>query len=391
MADRRVPIGSPYDTDRTTQVSCVVSGEEVRDIEEYVFNSDVLSLGDPASVVVGNANGNWTGKLLKGQTFELYMADPGVSGGQRTRRMKGRVIKRSSSTTKDRGRTISLGAADLGWHLQRTPGPLWYKTRGKTWDQMLRDLLDPSWGFEGVSASNLLNRRLNQGRSGQVAAINQVYKAVPPPFQFEAGETIASKIIQYATRERRLLNVSADGTLQLWAPDYDQEVSYKFYLYDDSRRTKTNIKRATLDEDLEGDYTKVTCVGQIVNIAKSNPDEWNPNAGKTRGSYTPEPGTIDFERHLTFSDGDQVTAEMCAKRARWMYERGQFDAWTYTIEVSGHVQNGLFYAPDTMAYVEDTDNGVEGKFYVSSVKYSRKKDQGSVTQLVLKKPNLLSA
>lgn len=396
QVDRRQPLGDPYAVDRSTLVSCVVGGVEVPEVKEYTFSNDVLSLGDPTSVVVGDPNGKYKKKIAIGSTFELYMSDPNVDGGRRKRRLTGRVIKRQKGLTRDRGSFITLGAADIGWHLQSTPGPLWYQTKGKAWDLLLRDLLHASWKFQGVDASNLLNRKLNQGRAGEVARIAQQYKQIPPPFQVEAGEMIAAKLIHYAKRERRLLNVSADGFLQIWVPDYQQQVSYRFYLHDDERRTKNNIEEALLDESLDGHYSKVTCVGSIVNIAKSNPDSFNPNAGKVRGSFSPTKSTIDFDRHWTFSDGDQTDRTLCQQRAKWMYQRGQFDAWTYTITVAGHVQFsgdvGLFYAPDTMAYVEDSVNDVEGRFYVSAVKYIRRRDErGSLTQLTLKKPDLLAA
>jgi prophage tail gpP-like protein len=393
--DRRVPLGDPYDTDRTTQVTCVVDGEDVREVLDYTFTSDVLSLGDPCGVTIGDPHGKYIGLLAVGKTFELYMADPNVSGGQKTRRLKGRVIRRQAAVTKDRGAIITLGAADLGWHLQSTPGPLWYKTKGKTWDLLLTDLvMDPTlgWGFAGVRADNLNSRKLNQGRAGIQATTNQQYKAITPPFQIEPGETIASKIITYAKRERRLLNVSPDGYLQIWTPDYSQEIAASFYLSDDDKqRSKNNIESAMLDESIDGKYSQVTCVGQIVNIAKTNPDSYNANAGKTRGTYEPATPPINFSRHHTFSDGDQVTKDLCVARAQWVYERGLFDSWTYTIEVKGHHQNGLFYASDTMVYVKDDVSGVDDALYVASVTYKRTRDKGTRTTLVLKKPNLLAA
>jgi hypothetical protein len=61
---------------------------------------------------------------------------------------------------------------------------------------------------------------------------------------------------------------------------------------------------------------------------------------------------------------------MANDRARWKAERGLFDAWQYACQVMGHVQNGVFFEPDTGADLHDTVNGVEGAYYVSAVRYA---------------------
>jgi len=396
-----------YAGDETTKVSIKVtrpSGSipapsagnadvvECDKIESYEYTSDVLSLGDPCGFTLANPAGALTNKIRCGDLIKVFMADPNVAGGETVRKLVGRVISRRASSERQRGSLVVVGAADLGWHLQSSCARLHFRVRGKTFAELCKVFIDPSWGFAGVRLGNSANVRVKQGRAELEAQVNPAGPKPPPPvFQVEAGETVADKLLDYAQRERVLLNVSADGYLQIWTPSYDAAASYKFRYYsDDSRVKQNNVESAVLDETIDGLYTNVTCVGQVLSYQQKEHQTNNPNEGKRAASYVPSDRPLTFNRILTYGDGEAVSKAQALDRARRKYDRGLFDSWTYTVVVKGHQQGGVFYEADTMADVDDQVHGFAGKFYVSAVRYSRDRQSGTRTTLTLKKPNLLT-
>lgn len=381
----------PYATDRTAQVSVVIAGQEYGNVAQYSYDTDVLQLGDPCSVLMPNPRGVLNGKIALGDSLQFYIADPDVNGGARVQKLKGIVTSRQCSSSDGGGTVVTVGGADLGWHLANNVAPLWFRLRGIMFSALLRKVLDSSWGIIGVRAENDTNRALKLGRAGVVQAISGSIDSIIPPIQIEPGEMIADVLILYAKRERKLVNVSSDGYLQFWAPKKTGQPLYRFDLHStgDARHASNNIERVTLSEAIDGLFTEVICVGTVVRPPEVL-DPRNPNEGHFRGTHR-APATLPFVRRFTFADGDQLTKEMADDRARWKAERGLFDSWQYVIQVRGHSQNGAFFEPDTFADVDDTVNGVQGVLYVSAVRYARDLRSGQTTTLTLRKPGLLGA
>lgn len=377
---------------RLADVSVVIAGEQYDKISDYAYDTDVLQLGDPCSVRLPNPDGSLNRKIKLGDPLELYFSHPDVSGGRRVRKLKGIVTSRQVECS-DAGTSITVGGADLGWHLLNNAAPLWFRLRGIRFRTLLERVLDPSWQFSGVRTDNDTNRTLKLGRAGAVQALSGSISAIIPPIQVEPGEMIADLLILYARRARQLVNVSSDGYLQVWSPKLSPEPLYSFHLHAGVERPVNNIERATLAETIDSLYTDVICVGAVV-LPPNMPDARNPNEGRFRGTYRAPANArpLDFTRRFTFSDGDQLTKAQASDRARWKAERGLFDAWRYMAQVKGHVQNGLFYEADTGAALHDTVNGVDGNYYVSAVHYSGKTEPpGQTTMVTLRRPNLLRA
>lgn len=379
---------------RLATVSVVIGGNEYTKIAEYAYDTDVLQLGDPCSVRIPNPDGKLNGKIKLGDPLELYIAHPDVSGGRKTRKLKGLVTTRQVECTPDAGTMLTIGGADLGWHLLNNAAPLWFRLRGIRFKTLLERVLDDSWGFAGVRTDNDTNRALKLGRAGAVQALSGSISALIPPIQVEPGEMIADLLILYARRARQLVNVSSDGYLQIWTPQSNPTALYSFYLHaEPAQRSLNNIERATLYETIDSLYTDVICVGTVV-LPPNMVSATNPNEGRFRGTYRAPANArpLPFARRFTFSDGDQLTKQLANDRARWKAERGLFDAWQYTCQVMGHVQNGVFFEPDTGADLHDAVNGVEGAYYVSAVRYAGRADPpGQTTTLTFRKTNLLRA
>src|SRR5256885_6737094 len=101
---------------RMADVSVVIAGEEYPYISEYAYDTDVLQLGDPCSLRLANSKGQLNGKIKLGDSLELYFSHPNVAGGKPIRKLKGLVTSRQVDCS-DAGTTITVGGADLGWHL----------------------------------------------------------------------------------------------------------------------------------------------------------------------------------------------------------------------------------------------------------------------------------
>ena len=133
---------------------------------EFSYSSDVTQLGDPFTVSVPDPRGRYVGKFRKGQTIRLYLQNPNVDGNARTLKAIGLIVNRRVRTNRD-GTVIQLDCADLGWHLTHTDAPLWYRLSNlpnineavTLYDLLTNpDWVDPSLGFQGISADNETNR-----------------------------------------------------------------------------------------------------------------------------------------------------------------------------------------------------------------------------------------
>jgi prophage tail gpP-like protein len=382
----------PFSTDDTTRVSVVIEGTEYSNIKTYSYTSDMLTLGDPCAVEIPDPNRKLPGKIGLGGKMEFFTADPNVEGGKKIRRLLGLVTSRAAKASKKAGVAVQVAGADKGWHLAQTDAPKWFRLNGATFQVLFDKLLDPSWNFTGIDADNTANRKLNQGGAFVRAHILTPMLKFIPPVQTEIGQKIADILVEYARREKHLVNVSADGYLQFYQPDYTQPASYSFELHgaDETDHTRNNVEDAGLIETIDGVFSAVQCVWMQLRAPKQQTNT-NPNAGKFAVTYKPGTNPLPFKRRLQFSDPDQLDNEMALRRAQWKWQRGMFDAWEYTVVVKGHQQNGIFYVPDSIAQVNDTVLGVKGNYYVSAVKYERNRQVGTRTTLTLKKPNLLAA
>lgn len=389
-----------FAVDRTPKVTIEVtskdsSGKQVKytilEIKEYSYDSDILTITDPFACTVGNPEGRYIGKISPGDLVTYYMSDPDVSAGVNTPKIKGVITGISSTSDAHSGTQIMLTGADLGWFIENCPGPLWQRYRGKSFNQILSLVLDKTWGFTGVRPGNDFNRRVKLGRAG--LGLDKVPPLTnPPPIQFEPGQPISDVLVTLARRDKLLVNVSADGYLQFFQPNYNQEALYRFDFHktSESLRYFNNVESVKLTQKLDGVYTDVICIGQVA-YPPFGGTSGNVNEGKIRGRYKPATNPLMFNRTHSFSDAEQMSKTNSDLRAQWKWQRGAFDSWVYEITVKGHSQKGHFFESDTMCEVNDTVTGVVGTYYVSAVRYNRSMSKGTTTTLTIRKPGLLGA
>lgn len=380
------------------KATLVVEGTDYDKITQYSYDSDLLQVGDHWAVTLPDPKGELVGKIKKGQKAELYFEDKNIP---RTKMLTGIVTGRRAASSNRTGTGLVISGADLGWYLVNSCAPMWMRLRGTNWDKLLKKATEESaWGFKGIKFENHGNTKLKQGREGVAYLQNYTTPSYVPPIEISIGETWSDVLVRYAQRENRLLNVSSDGYLQLFEPNYKQRTSYKFTA-DRDDPSKNNIIECTEDDKLDGVYSKVICVGSVVRYVGTD-DRVNPHQGQFRGTY--EDANAEVVRLLTFADGEVYTtrpakgqrATPAQKRADWRARRELFDCYEYTVTVPQHSQWSdteqipLWYAVDTMADVNDTVLGIKGSFYITRVRFQRTA-QGTTTEVRMRKPNLLQA
>jgi hypothetical protein len=363
----------------------------------YSYSSDALALGDPFTVDIPNPRGIYTDKFLCGQTVKLYLKNPHVEGGTRTLKKTAIIVKRDQSCG-PQGRTIHLDCADLGWHLANNDAPIWYVLQGTSLYRLCKDpnWIDPSWGIRGLdvdtATDRLIKQGLNQGRRERELELQNILGTFVK-IQTEVGDSIAGTISEYARRENRLVNVSSDGYLQIYKPDYSIEPKFRIELHDlnDSSRNRNNVLDVRISEDITPKATHVICQGEQVGAYLAPNDPTDQNAARRRGDFRNQ-FALPFYKRKTFADNLGVFDVPHAKKAaQWAYERGIFESWQAVCVVRDHWQKpdggsrAWWWESNELCTVDDTLNGIQGTFWISSVRCDRTM-QGDRTTVTLRKP-----
>lgn len=363
-------------------------------VKEYAFDESVLNIGDAFSCTIANIEGEISGQIHELDPVVVYMADASVGGAARTQLYTGRVLLVEYGSDVKGGSVIMLTCYDLGWHLKSCQAIPFVNLNGITIAKLLDKAINSTWGFAGFRLENTKNVHLKQGRQGvavQLASDANI-KAVHPRIQTSPGDNWAEHLIKYARRIKRLVNVSADGYLQVFAPDYKQASSYRivYRKSTDKDRNLINVRgRPTLTLSGETKYGETRCYSTWTRAPKAY-DTTDPNAAYFHGTFTAA-ATIPFDRLYSFMDQDQLSQDMATARAEWAHQRGLFDAWVYNVTMPGSAQGGAFFAAGTMAEISDTVHKVSGLYYVVSVRRSRTIQDGTTTAMRLQKPDLLAA
>lgn len=377
-------------TSCTIEVSFRGKTYEVDEVEALDYSSDILAVGDEFHLTVVNEKKKYSDKLLIGSQVKIYLQNPEVLAGARTLKFLGRITNREANYSPQTGSVVKLTCADLGWHLLNCCAPLFYNLRKGSLDQLLdqhaqKALIDRSWGIQGVRYDNKTNRKLKQGAQAAEALRKQKLGSVYV-VQIEAGDVPFDKIVTYAKRNNRLINVSVDGYIQVFSPDYATAPHYSIRCTDTDGNN--NVIKSRMVEDLRNIYTEVECVGQQVGWQPQDPND--PNAGKRRGAWS-NSNLLPFVHRLTFADAEVYNRELSAKNALWRAQKALYESWFVEYKVYEHHSSGHWWEADTQVDVQDDELGISGALYISQVRCESSPLTGDTTTLVCRKPGLLSA
>lgn len=423
-------MADPTKADRGTTAIIEVDGlsEPLRNVRQFSVSDDYLQVGDTFSAVVPDPRHELWKKIELYAGYRFYLQNPNIDGGTPSLRQTG-VIRARGADGSSGGDSIRIRGADLGWHLQQSATPFYRLEQATMRDLVQKLILDnPGWGFKGVRSDNDLNRRLRQGRLAEQIRLTNSVQTPYQVIQINPGESIIGVIQEYARRDGLMVNVSADGYLQLSNPNYDQPTSFQVnYHPAGSAEARTNnvIGETSLDEDGDLIYTEVTVVwDQLFLGAAQGPFTANPGRhaatyyrrtnstqdvsvgtvagldGKPRPADNPiTPTTAQatplsagpkFPRRYVTSDSEPMTPEQGARRATWLAERMEFDAWVYRARLAGHSQGGKWITSDTLGAVNDSIRGVKGTLYAPSVRLDADRYGNNSTYVEMRKPGLLS-
>jgi len=408
----------PTKAERGTVATIEIDGlsEPLRNVRQFSVSDDALQVGDTFSAAVPDPRGQLYRKIELFAGYRFYLSNPNIDGGAPSLRQTG-IIRSRGMDSSGGGDCINLRGADLGWHLQQSAQPF-YRLEQATLKNLLDKLIfdTPEWGFKGLRTSNDANRKLRQGRLGaQIEFINSTLS----PFlviQITPGQRIIDVVQEYARRDGVMVNVSADGYLQLMNPNYNQPASFQV----NSHRagtldasTNNVLGTASLEENGDLLYTEVTCVwDHLFTGVQEGPFLANPGrhaATYTRSTNTSQDVAVEFggvtitsaqtmplsagpkfPRRFVFADAEPMTPEQGARRAVWQAERMEFDSFVYQARLAGHSQNGRWICSDTLATVNDTIRNVKGVLYAPSVRLDADRAGNNSTYVELRKPGLLS-
>lgn len=383
-----------------TVARVLVDGQDVPEVTKFEYTSDVLQIAETASFTVVCKDRKYRDALRLGQEVQFVMENRDVRGGAPTTRHIGNVVQRRARAEAG-GFVIDVVTADKGWHLVNNSAPLWFRLQGRTYADIFdpavfttgRDgrryyFLDPSWGFRGVywGDAAIARRRLKLG----LAVVKQQMQGAFDPLQLvqvEAGETVAEILTTFAKRINYLINMSPDGYLCVFRPHDTGEPAYSLRLRDGD--AANNVISAEVAEDATTRYTDVTVVGDPV-VPDTFVDPNDVNAQKRRGKVRHDEALPFLHRNVS-SDSDMYSSGLAQRQAEWTYRRGLFDSWSATYTVPQHHQGGLWWDADALASVGDDELGLQGNFYVQRVRCRGERGSGDTTEVLLRRPGLLSA
>lgn len=383
-----------------TTMKLLVGGWEIPDIKTFSYTEDVRQIGNPFSCEIPDPYSRNSKDVVKGAKVQVYLSNPEVNGGKETLKLTGRIRNVKQVTRRGEGRVLRVTGSDLGIHLVKSCGPLYFNLQRTTYKGLLAAVLDPSWGFRGTRLENDTNRRIILGRAQQLLGITNNGLVPLQYIGIEPGESIADVLTQVARFAGIMVNVSADGCLQGWNPNYQRAPLYQFHLHaaDEPESVKNNVDAVEVDSSADELYTHVTCVGELLfNDFKTGDD---PHAGKKRGHYK-DTSLLPYRQSLTFVDPEQEDSKASQRCAEWRSKQQQYDAWTYGVSVPYHHQGGIWYATDTIAAVDDSTNyddadpsdpvPIKGNYYVAALTMHWDEQKGGGTQLSIKRAGLLKA
>jgi hypothetical protein len=390
------------DSDRSTQMSLRIGGEEIRDIRTFSYVQDVMQLANPFSAEIPDPDSKWSRVVTRGAKAEVYLSNPDVNNGRQSLKLTGRVREVEQGTRAGTGRVLRVTGADLGYHLTRDSGPLGFALSRTTYKKLLQALIDGSWEFRGVrfGDANSLNRQIVLGRKQkllQYTANNEV------PLQYigiEPGEHISAILTDVARFSAKLLTVSADGFLQAWNPDYNRAPAYEFEYHgiDEKNRILNNIEDVSISSSADTLATDITCVGEILlQLDQVHPDD--PHPGRKIGSSR-NPVLLPYVCRETYTDTEQFSAKYCQANAEWKMKMNIFNSWAYKCSSPYHHQRGTWFAADMMVSLLDTVNhddssgiarGISGNYWIPRVELHWDKDKGGGTSFVIRHKDLLTA
>jgi prophage tail gpP-like protein len=334
--------------------------------------------------------------------------------------MSGFIDERTGSSASG-GDTIVVSGRDKCGRLLDESAPIDLKFSGLTIEQLALKIASP-W-FEKVSFSNAENRALalGIGRGAKGGRALGKKKRAPrgskkPKYyrKVEPGETRWA-VLEYFMHENDLLAWgAADGrTLIIGEPDYDQEPTFHFFhgRAQSERAREGNCESFTVRDSVAERYSQIIAMGASTArpVEAKLPGAYDPAVAKARvlvkhnAGATDGPGPFgvgrDFKQRKVLIVPDDAIKSNEQAGIRAVREMAERDATGHeiTLTVEGHSQHlegaraPSLYACDTMARVESEVFGIRGLYLITSVRFTRSREEAKTEITLVPKGTLLRA
>jgi prophage tail gpP-like protein len=254
-----------------------------------------------------------------------------------------------------------------------------------------------------LDASDLGISQSAKDRSGGGITPLEIYALKVKDARVQSGETVWDFLDRHARRLGVLMRMSPDGNLNLLALDYGQEPAYML------RRTLDAKTRGAPSSGLSQNQNNILAGGErydtsslykqvVVHCRVRDPEDGplflnspsptaikpkaRPRKPTTRIARDAADDALPFERTLRVQDDNIRTADEAVRRAYRELAKSRMGARVLDYTVRGHGSDGLVFATDTVAIVQDDLVGVNGPYYVVSRSFIRD-ENGPRTSLKL--------
>ena len=189
----------------------------------------------------------------------------------------------------------------------------------------------------------------------------------------QSGETVWEYLDRHARRNGLLMSLDPKGRLLLSGLHYDQLPSYQLRRRITGDRRTNNILSGGRSIDGANVYKTVRVYGRT----RSDDATRSPFKGE---AINP---ALKYEKTMVFTDSSIKSKDDAQKRAEYEMQKSKQDSDVLEYSIAGHSSDGLVFATDAIAHVEDHVTGVDGAYYITSRTFTRSVSAGPLTQLRL--------
>lgn len=233
----------------------------------------------------------------------------------------------------------------------------------------------------GVDLNASRARRLGLPFSGGAPGLSslQIYQLRVKDVRPQSGETVWEYLDRHAKRNGLLMQMDPQGRLVFMGLEYNQTPSYALVrrMTGTTRlRAQNNILSGGDRFDLSDAYKRVLVYGRV----KGNDATRSPFKGE---AVDTSDGALPYDKTLQLHDSSIKSKDDAQIRAEYELAKSKQGARVLQYTVRGHSANGLVFATDTVAQVEDQVSGVSAPYYITSRTFARSAQLGPTTELRL--------
>lgn len=293
------------------------------------------------------------------------------------------IVERRHRRTDKGGRSLTIEGRDLLGLVVDAYCEQFITVEGKAISQLAELLLKaiPFINRKNIVIQKDLVGKLKSKKRRGTADFLSFFDSPQKVAQLSPGTTVFQALQTYALSRGQMFYSLPDGTFVFGEPltGGDPEYFIKFTGQGDGNNALT----ADIDENISKRYSKVTVIGQQ--------QQGIDPLGETQSVNPPKGVAIDasFPYYKPFVAVNNNDSQSPRLRARMILNKMRHDGLKMEYELPRHSQNGVNFAINRMAQVDDTVNAVNGAYLVTGRRFCLDKQSGPKTILRLGLPGLV--